>query len=652
MGLRKESDKYLQMEKKETAFQRENDKSPTETESGKPLKQRSNQNKLSKEFSKGVESFREELEKDDYGVEATNTIVEKSHQTGKGVKKVVSEIHKKRKENTLRKAEDEQLKSVQQKLGNEIKNKQKHTTSKLINEESKGKNNFLKKVMAQPKKMAGTAKNKGIQSYRESLESDDEGVKVGTKGTELVKDGVKSLSHARKVRRKNSAAQKLKGHSSKLTTDGKLRKATLNPNMRKGQKALQKKRIMRANIYKQKAKKPLSIPSLTKKTGLSLKNGYRAVRKAVSMMVRKVMGTKVMAVIGASFIKLLPVFAIVGGIVALMVIIMSLGGGGGKEEMDRAQGTLGLDPAVEQWRDLVTEVADEKGMSDYVGLILAIIQIESGGKGTDIMQSSESAGYAPNHFKDERKSVEQGVKHLKNVVNVLGEYSDKYLDDHKLIAQTYNFGLGFARHVGGKNLDGYDIEVSESYSKDIVAVSLGNLSGETYEYNNPIADKVGKNYLYRNGGNFLYGELVGEYIGGGGDGEMFPPVDNMIVTSHFGNRSSPGGIGSTNHKGIDLDCTGGVTPIRSLKDGSVVKSQYVNGLGNTVVVKHDDYYTTYGHMSSLTAKQGQTVNAGDELGVCGSTGNSTGPHLHLEISPKPHQNQVDPYPYIKHLIGG
>src|SRR5699024_7705434 len=143
--------------------------------------------------------------------------------------------------------------------------------------------------------------------------------------------------------------------------------------------------------------------------------------------------------------------------------------------------------------------------------------------------------------------------------------------------------------------------------------------------------RLGKPYLYRNGGNFMYGEMIGQYVVTYADGQIAPPVTPVIVTSHFGNRSSPGGIGSTNHTGIDLACQGGVTPINSLFAGEVVTSEYRGGLGNTVVVKHSsDFYSTYAHMSSLEVSVGDAVNAGDTLGICGSTGNSTGPHLHLE----------------------
>lgn len=656
MGLRKESDKQLQMKKKESSFQRESNKRMANDDNENSLSGIKNKAKpkTKSNFSKGVDSYRQKLEEDDYGIESTNKMIDSTKKvTDTGINKI-KDHHKNKKSNQLRKAEEEHLKSVQQKLGYEIKNKQKNSSSKLKNEVSQDKNSFLKKVIRQPQNLSRTSIKKGVDSYNEALQSDDEGIEIGAKGINLVKDGTKSLSQANKVRRKKSVNKKIKGHQTKLTTDGKFKKATLNPNFKKEQKALQKKKIIRANIYKNQAKTPVSLTSLTKKTGLTAKNGFIAAKRAASLLVKKAMSTKVMAVIGALFIKLLPVLAVIAGVIAVMVVFTSFGGGGGKEEMESSQGNLGLDPAVEQWRDLVTEVADEKGMSDYIDLVLAIIQVESGGdKYKDIMQSSESAGHPRNYFQDERQSVEQGITHLKNVVQLLKSYNNDYLNDHKLIAQTYNFGLGFARYVGGKNLEGYDIDVSETYSKDVVAVSLGNLTGETYSYNNAVSERVGKTYLYRNGGNFLYGELIGEYIGGGyADGEIAPPVEPMLVTSHYGHRASPGGIGTTNHKGIDLNCTGGVTPIRSILEGTVVKSQYVNGLGNTVVVKHDSFYSTYGHMSSLSVSAGQTVKAGTQLGICGSTGLSTGPHLHLEISPQPHMNQVDPYPYIKHLIGG
>jgi murein DD-endopeptidase MepM/ murein hydrolase activator NlpD len=720
MGLRKESEKHLEMKKKETPFrkssERENysDKEFGESRSNNrskafkedqftnetPLRKESDNRYIQKEdglkedvkgaISKGVKSYTEELENDDYGIEATNEMTEKGYKfTKKSVTKL-REFHSNRKENKLRKADEEQskafaenninefkpseqkfkkadeeqIKSVKEKLGNAQKNKQQKPESKLTKGEKnninapKGKRNtFLKKVINKPKELGNSVKNKGIESYREALESDDDGVKVGSQGAKAVKEATKKVAHARKVQNKKGSAKKLKGQTTKLQTEGKLRKASISPKTKVSQKALQKKRIVRNSIYKNKvntaSKTASTLNSITQKASSQLVKGIRAVRTVVRLAVKKLVGTKVMGAVGAILLKLLPVFAVVGLVLGIVIVVMAIGGGGGQEmENQRIADFQTLDPAVEQWRDLVTEVAEEQGMTDYIGLALAIIQVESGGTGTrDIMQSSESAGYPRNYFQTERESVEQGISYLKSIVSMLGGSNSEYATNVKLIAQAYNFGAGFASYVVGNGGD-YTLEVAEAYSRDVVAPALGNITGATYPYVNSVSQSVGKTYLYRNGGNFLYGELIGQYLTPVGDGEMYPPVEPMIVTSHFGLRQSPGGIGSTNHKGIDFDCTGGVTPIRSLMGGTVVKSSAVGGLGNTVIVQHENMYTTYGHMSSISVQNGQTVTAGEQLGICGSTGNSTGAHLHLEISPQPHQNQVDPYPYLQHLIGG
>lgn len=665
MSLRKESDKKIEMEKKESSFKKESyNKGQGESDSSNVggFKQKTKSN-VSKSFNK----YKDELENDDYGIESTNKISEQTFKATKSTKNQIKDFRESRNNNKLKKADDEHLKSVVEKLGNEQKNKQQKVSSKLNKDKKssfdvKGskdnKAGFLKKVINQPKKIGSSAKGKGIEAYKQNLESDDDGVKTGSEGLKLVKDSTKSVTQANRVRRKKGSVKKLKGHNTKLSTESKLRKVGLNSNLKKSQKALQKKKIMRNSIYKSKGKSPITLPSLTKSIGLNIKSGVGAIKKGVAILFKKVMATKVMAVAGALFVKLLPVFAVLGIAFGIIMMVMAMGGGGGGEEEIEKNKTVGfqtIDPAVEQWRDLVTEIADEKGMSDYVDLILAIIQIESGGdKYRDIMQSSESAGFPRNHYDNERDSVEQGVTHLKNVIETLKGYSSDYLNDTKLIAQTYNFGLGFAGHVGANNYEGYSLEIAENYSKSVVAVSLGNTTGETYPYNNSLSEKLGKTYLYRNGGNFLYGELVAQYTGFG-DGNFFPPVEPILVTSSFGYRTSEstGGVGTTNHKGIDLNCDGGITPIKAVLDGQVVKSKYVGGLGNAVVIQHENgLYTTYGHMSSLIAENGQSVKAGETLGICGSTGNSSGPHLHLEVSPVPHQDQVDPYPYLQHLIGG
>ena len=123
------------------------------------------------------------------------------------------------------------------------------------------------------------------------------------------------------------------------------------------------------------------------------------------------------------------------------------------------------------------------------------------------------------------------------------------------------------------------------------------------------------------------------------------PVSSRRITSTFGGRASPGGIGSTNHKGIDIGGVGYTTEIHAAKAGTVIVSQYSSSYGNYVVVSHGSGNTTlYAHMSSRKVSVGQYVNQGDVLGITGSTGNSTGPHLHFEIT----ENgvRIDPLKYL------
>ena len=111
------------------------------------------------------------------------------------------------------------------------------------------------------------------------------------------------------------------------------------------------------------------------------------------------------------------------------------------------------------------------------------------------------------------------------------------------------------------------------------------------------------------------------------------PVDSRYITSTVGGRASPGGVGSTNHKGTDIGRVGYTSRIYAAKAGTVIVSQYSSSYGNYVVVSHGAGNTTlYGHMSSRSVSVGQYVNQGDVLGITGSTGHSTGPHLHFEVT--------------------
>lgn len=115
--------------------------------------------------------------------------------------------------------------------------------------------------------------------------------------------------------------------------------------------------------------------------------------------------------------------------------------------------------------------------------------------------------------------------------------------------------------------------------------------------------------------------------------EISDPVPNWrnLISSGFGNRQSPGNVGSTNHEGIDIKVPTG-TPVKSVKDGIVTFVGQNGGYGNTVIIKHKDgFKTLYAHLSSYNVSRNQSVTSGQTIANSGSTGISTGPHLHLGV---------------------
>ena len=122
------------------------------------------------------------------------------------------------------------------------------------------------------------------------------------------------------------------------------------------------------------------------------------------------------------------------------------------------------------------------------------------------------------------------------------------------------------------------------------------------------------------------------------------PINYIANTSPFGERDQPTAGASTNHKGVDLAAPEG-TAIGAAKSGTVLVAEYNPSAGYYVVIEHDNgYRSVYMHMSSFDVQVGQTVSQGQQIGACGSTGVSTGSHLHFGIS----QNGVykNPADYI------
>lgn len=123
------------------------------------------------------------------------------------------------------------------------------------------------------------------------------------------------------------------------------------------------------------------------------------------------------------------------------------------------------------------------------------------------------------------------------------------------------------------------------------------------------------------------------------------PLNGSALTSGFGMRTHPVLGGRRGHKGIDLSSPTG-TPIRATADGVVNRADWFSSYGLYVSLEHGGQIETrYGHMSRLNVAPGQQVKKGDIIGYVGSTGRSTGPHLHYEV--RIAGTAVNPVPYMQ-----
>ncbi|HZF45602.1 MAG TPA: M23 family metallopeptidase [Sphingomonadaceae bacterium] len=122
------------------------------------------------------------------------------------------------------------------------------------------------------------------------------------------------------------------------------------------------------------------------------------------------------------------------------------------------------------------------------------------------------------------------------------------------------------------------------------------------------------------------------------------PLAKMTLTSGFGMRTHSVLGGRRNHKGIDLAAPSG-TPVYAPADGVVARADWFSSYGNYIQIEHGgELQTRYGHLSGFAVQSGQSVQKGDLIGYVGSTGRSTGPHLHYEV--RVGGIAVDPSPYL------
>ena len=147
------------------------------------------------------------------------------------------------------------------------------------------------------------------------------------------------------------------------------------------------------------------------------------------------------------------------------------------------------------------------------------------------------------------------------------------------------------------------------------------------------------------------GNLAGGYKpSGAAAADLAIPLAEARVTSTFGTRVHPVTGEVKQHDGLDLAAPEG-TPVAAAAEGKVVFAGEEGGYGNLVIIEHaDGRRTCYGHLAEIMVQENQKVTSGQQVATVGSTGISTGPHLHFEVRDKSGA-AVDPWPAVAGSLG-
>ncbi|WP_077609590.1 bifunctional lytic transglycosylase/C40 family peptidase [Clostridium sp. Marseille-P2415] len=189
------------------------------------------------------------------------------------------------------------------------------------------------------------------------------------------------------------------------------------------------------------------------------------------------------------------VFLLIFSLLLLVVILFSEEEDGGH---DLSYGSANVSAEVLAHKPRLEKYAREYNIEDYINVLLAIIQVESGGILEDVMQSSESMGLPPNTLSTE-ESIKQGCKYF---ASLLESANAKGCDLNSVI-QSYNYGGGFLNYVAGRGKK-YTFPLAENFSKE-------QSNGVKVSYSNPVAVKKNGGWRY-NYGNMFYVLLVSGYL--------------------------------------------------------------------------------------------------------------------------------------------
>ncbi|MBV8391013.1 MAG: M23 family metallopeptidase [Mucilaginibacter sp.] len=217
----------------------------------------------------------------------------------------------------------------------------------------------------------------------------------------------------------------------------------------------------------------------------------------------------------------------------------------------------------------------------------------------------------------DNESEQEKQKLLTQIAQLRGKVTNVTALNDAATASTHSAN-SYIQSIQGK------LEKINDYLKrrGLKGFSTNSIGGD----GNAEASKLSDNEKYS-----LYDEYMSRLL----NSVAFTPMGYprlSAITSAFGYRSNPfDGENAELHPGIDFRGAKG-DPVHVTADGSVVFTGWKGGYGNCIIVQHkNDFQTLYGHLSHIDVRDGQSVKTGDVIGKVGSTGRSTGTHLHYEV---------------------
>lgn len=344
------------------------------------------------------------------------------------------------------------------------------------------------------------------------------------------------------------------------------------------------------------------------------KSGMGTIQKITAVIMA--FATALISQLGVILLPLLIVLAVVIVIVSLLVALISSIAGAVKDASS-AQVIAGLyrqllsDNTISYTQD-VKDAAVNEQIEDYVNYLLAIMEVESHGIGTDVMQSSESAGLPPNSFKTPQESIAQGAKYFASCVM---KASEKECDINTAI-QAYNYGTGFIDYVA---------ENGKAYTLDLaIAFAEEKSGGKQVAYKNQIAIDYNGGWRYAYG-NMFYAQLVNQYIYNYDNATVQKIIDEAMKYSgwdYISGGSSPDDGG--------FDCSGlvqyvygeaGINLPRLEKDQyeacEEIEAENIQP-GDLIFYKNETSNGEIGHVA-IYIGNGKVFEAGDPIGIYSAT---------------------------------